>query len=314
MTEKNSMFKNLLVNEKTCFVKLNFQDNELVLSADTPDSGKSEEKMDITQGKLVIGSWPHEDYPFHYMKNDLMFSNSLIDSINEFMQIKFSKVYLTENKDEENEEIQFSENVELSYDSNLIYADNKYRSYLFNKMSDLINNGDCFTDIIKNFDNYGNFTFIYCKNENNIKNKLNLIIKTIYLFTADFNYTFEITPKEIIKEKNNYIFIQILFRDLSSKWTLGKIFTLKYQFTFNQDSRKIGFYKVSHKNSKYNIKVILIIISIIILSAILIVLGIFIGKYLYKTRKRRANELNDEFDYVEENKNENSINNIFLDN
>ena len=37
-----------MVNEKTSIVKLNFADNELTLNADTPDSGKSEEKFDIT--------------------------------------------------------------------------------------------------------------------------------------------------------------------------------------------------------------------------------------------------------------------------
>ena len=38
----------IMVNEKTNIVKLNFEDNELTLFADTPDSGKSEEKIDIT--------------------------------------------------------------------------------------------------------------------------------------------------------------------------------------------------------------------------------------------------------------------------
>ena len=38
----------IMVNEKTNIVKINFEDNELTLFADTPDSGKSEEKIDIT--------------------------------------------------------------------------------------------------------------------------------------------------------------------------------------------------------------------------------------------------------------------------
>lgn len=37
----------IMVNDKTSIVKLNFADNELTLNADTPDSGKSEEKIDI---------------------------------------------------------------------------------------------------------------------------------------------------------------------------------------------------------------------------------------------------------------------------
>ncbi len=37
----------VMVNEKTSIVKMHFADNELTLSADTPDSGKSEDKIDI---------------------------------------------------------------------------------------------------------------------------------------------------------------------------------------------------------------------------------------------------------------------------
>ena len=36
-----------MVNEKTSIIKLEFSENSLKLSADTPDSGKSEEHLDI---------------------------------------------------------------------------------------------------------------------------------------------------------------------------------------------------------------------------------------------------------------------------
>ena len=36
----------IMVNEKTCILKLFFADNEVVLNADTPDSGKSEQKVE----------------------------------------------------------------------------------------------------------------------------------------------------------------------------------------------------------------------------------------------------------------------------
>lgn len=46
----------VMVNEKTSIVKMHFADNELTLSADTPDSGKSEDKIDIeyTAEELMI--------------------------------------------------------------------------------------------------------------------------------------------------------------------------------------------------------------------------------------------------------------------
>ena len=36
-----------MVNDKTSIVRMLFADNELTLSADTPDAGKSEDKIDI---------------------------------------------------------------------------------------------------------------------------------------------------------------------------------------------------------------------------------------------------------------------------
>lgn len=46
----------VMVNDKTSIVKMHFADNELTLSADTPDSGKSEDKIDIqyTAEELLI--------------------------------------------------------------------------------------------------------------------------------------------------------------------------------------------------------------------------------------------------------------------
>jgi DNA polymerase-3 subunit beta len=37
----------IMVNEKTYIVKLEFSNNSLTMSADTPEAGKSEEKIDI---------------------------------------------------------------------------------------------------------------------------------------------------------------------------------------------------------------------------------------------------------------------------
>ncbi len=46
----------VMVNDKTCIVKMRFADNELTLSADTPDAGKSEDTIDIdyTNEELLI--------------------------------------------------------------------------------------------------------------------------------------------------------------------------------------------------------------------------------------------------------------------
>ena len=86
---------------------------------------------------------------------------------------------------------------------------------------------------------------------------------------------------------------------------------------FNQDLGQIGFYKMKEgKNSSKNLKVLLQAGIILLLCAFLIFLGIQIGKILKKTRKKRANELTDEYDYYSDSKKENKsdINNDLLGN
>ena len=191
-------------------------------------------------------------------------------------------------------------------------------------MKDLLDEKSCFNETVREFDYFRNYTYFYCKKDKKVQNKLNEIITPIYFYSNDFNYTFEITPNEILKEKGDYIFIQILLNDVSSRWSLGKMFSSKYKFIFNQDNKQIGFYKKinntnkEHKEENTNsdsTTLIWIISGIVALGVILILLGYFLGKYVNKVRKKRANELNDEYDYVQDKKNENNnnINNVFID-
>ena len=86
---------------------------------------------------------------------------------------------------------------------------------------------------------------------------------------------------------------------------------------FNQNFWQIRFYKMKErKNSSKNLKVILQAGIIILLCAFLIFLGIQIGKIIKKTRKKRANELTDEYDYYSDSKKEykSDINNDLIGN
>ena len=272
--------------------------------------------------KLIIGSLPHEDHPSSYSKENLFFTKSLIVTGRELTQMKFTKIYSIDNYQEQNITNEFYTNVELSYDSNIISCDSKYKNYLYQKLNDLLEANICFNETIKEFDSYRDYSFFYCKKESNVKNKLKEIIKPIYFYSDDFNYTFEINPDEIILENGDYIYIQIIFDAVSSRWTLGKIFTSKYKFVFNQKNKQIGFYNKKGSsntgdkdNNSFRSKILWIISGIIVLCAILILLGYFIGKYLNKARKKRANELLDDFDYIQDNKDENNknINNVIVD-
>ena len=220
--------------------------------------------------------------------------------------------------DSHNITYEFNAQGELVYDSNIVLGDLKYKSYLLEKMKNLMNEEKkCFIDIIKDFDTNRNLSFIYCKKEKKVLDKLKDIIKTINFYSMSLNYTFELTQEEIIKEIKDYIFIQVLFSDIGSRWNLGKLFTLKYKFVFNQENKVIGFYTPTDAPNNNNevlakYKYIWIIVGIIG-GLLLILVGYFIGKYIYQVRKKRANELLDEYDYTQNDEKNDNTNNAIVD-
>ena len=254
-------------------------------------------------GKIIIGSLPHEDNPSLFSEDDLFYTRSNQFSRYTYMELKFDKVYTLDSK----KQIYFSGNAELRYDTNIIIGDIEYKKYFLSKIEFLLREEKCFNDIIRDYEYYNNLTFYYCRNEKDIKNKLYQIIPSLYFYSIDLNKTFELKNDEIFFINGDYIYIQITFQEFSSKWSLGKIFTLKHKFVFNQDEKRIGCYKSikSKKKESKNYNLIIKICICVVLSIILITLGIIIGKILNKSRKKRANELNDEYEYYEDVNNEN---------
>ena len=98
------------------------------------------------------------------------------------------------------------------------------------------------------------------------------------------------------------------FKIYNNYFEIGKIFLKKYTFTFNQDSRIIGYYiktqnhnndTIEEKGFFYGTTFIVLIVCVIVIFS---VGGFFIGKYIYdKMRKRRMNELDDMYEYKPEN-------------
>ena len=112
------------------------------------------------------------------------------------------------------------------------------------------------------------------------------------------NYTFEIDLKDLFYTLNDMKYFLILFPvQHSYDWKLGLPFFKKYNLYFDLDKKIIGIYK-NIKTFSFNFVIFLVIILI----AIIIGMGIFIYHILKKkTRKIRANELNDDFEYIAEN-------------
>ena len=133
--------------------------------------------------------------------------------------------------------------------------------------------------------------------------------------------------KDLFIETKYKFFFNIIFPySWSESWIFGKPFLRKFPTMIDLTEKIIEIYNnkeetpnknngnepMKNKNEKNVLSTkFIVLMNLIILGLICIfsVLFYFIGKNLNKLRKRKANELNDEYDYtpVEENK---TINNI----
>ena len=122
---------------------------------------------------------------------------------------------------------------------------------------------------------------------------------TIYFYNNDYNYTFELSSKDLFITKGNKKYFMVIFGSFSyDVWQMGKVFMEKYYFNFNYDSKKVGFYKPmeidDNDNNNFkagkNLYIIIYIVSVIIIGGLCYYLG---AKLYNKIRKKRVNELED---------------------
>ena len=155
----------------------------------------------------------------------------------------------------------------------------------------------------------------YCNKSNDFNINNLKEFPTLYFEHNEFNYTFKLSYKDLFVEfKDIYIFLIANMNNDVDDWFLGRVFLKKYQFFFNPDSKYIGFYNPNIKlnntnnvneiinnenNSKYLIFVV-ILISLLFISVIIIFIIFF--TYNKNKKRKRANELDDEYDYVSNNK------------
>ena len=162
------------------------------------------------------------------------------------------------------------------------------------------------------FDNFGNNCkkIIFGKNEFYYVCDKNINLEKfpdLIFFKDDINFTF--TKNELWKEfENKYYFLVIFCEQPKENWIFGKIFFKKYIIFFNLEQKIIGFYPNSNQQnskSKDNIEksnLIPYLLPWILVILLVIILVIIIIYFFYclknKNRKTRANELDDNYDYV----------------
>ena len=140
----------------------------------------------------------------------------------------------------------------------------------------------------------------------------------LYMFNTDLNHIFEmIGEKLFIKLNNRYYFGIIFYNEIweTNKWIIGKIFLRKYPVIFSPINRVVGFYinpnggmykekedgdkkedgKKENIKQKTFTKNIYIYLEIAIIALIFTCVGLWIGRKLFIQRKRKLNELIDDY-------------------
>ena len=140
----------------------------------------------------------------------------------------------------------------------------------------------------------------FLEKTNNLKNIPSL---TFQIKQFDLNITF--TPNDLFRIEGDDIYFMVAhhsYRD--SHCTLGTLFLKKYAIIFDNDSKSMKILKSSNNeeddvnNNQRGGKIFLILILTIILSGIIFgFIGLKYGKKIYQSRKKKANELDDNYEY-----------------
>lgn len=254
-----------------------------------------------TDGYILIGDYPHLIDDFLMEKDSNYSLNSIEAKIyNKIVETSFimDSIHIY-NGNEINiiNEVDFGDetiNIRLDYIFGGILAPEQLRIYLENNV---FNKEFCYKEVV---DRISKNIFYYCQNNQNTIDKLRKSFPLIKFESKILNSSFIIDIDDLILIKDNYIFILLIFDEKSNNdWTLGIPFLKKYQFSVNQDSKRIAFYKKienAKTKSEKNYTLILIIILLIILLLAIVIIGIII--FNKNKRKKRKNELDDNYEYI----------------
>lgn len=262
-------------------------------------------------GYILIGDYPHLSINFPD-SNQYNFSLNSIDAEVYNKKIVETKFLMHKSQIIKDDNISFKEDkpfyVNLNYNFGGIVSPEKFLSYFEEYIFNNLN--FCYKDTISIISSY---IFYYCENNENNINELKKKFPIIKFENKILNTSFIVNIEDLLYLKGKYFYILLIFEEDTDDWILGIPFLKKYEFSINEDSKKIYYYKKLEKeitkkednNENNNIYIIIIIILLVLL----FISGIFFGILLYykKLRKKRKNELDDNFDYMIKDGEKNAI-------
>ena len=270
------------------------------------------------EGELIIGSTPHI-YDVNNFNQKYYRTTYAIEKPNYMMYgLNFDEILIGENGDK----LSGTRQSKFLCDFGLIVGSIDYYEYIYkNFFEKKIEEKKCYLkNITLNIEwreGEKNYEYFYCEKKFINPKDIQDIFKIKFVH-KEMNYTFEFNWEELFYEKDEFYFFKIIFNHKNNfYWIFGKPWLSKYIMVFNQDSKTIGHYYINNDNvfnkkSKNNTdKINWVLMGIICLLILFIsIYGIWMINFYKKGRKKRVNEIKDEFDYsLQKDPNKNLINN-----
>ena len=233
------------------------------------------------EGNFIVGNYLHE-YDNNYIEEDFIYIKLGIDKTKINWEIEFKNVIVNGTNIQD-----FNEGIEFNIEYGFILGTRIYYEKIKHIYFDLHN--EC---KIQKFNKY--FYYI-CDNNVNLKD---FPVLEFNFFENKYNMSFNYN--DLFYEFEGKKYFLIIFKEdfFNFKWTFGKPFFKKYFSFFDKEKKIFGFYQHKKKPIKSNRLLIFLLIIAIIISFIL---GYFMIKYyilLKNKRKIRANELEDNYEYM----------------
>ena len=246
------------------------------------------------QWQIIIGEYPHEYDPKNFKKEQLEYTPSA--------DTQQWSLYLREIKSA-NTILLINVEIPFKFDCIFLIAPKEYKDFIYKEFFlDYFEQNICFeksfyTDIV------------YCKKQYFGQKAIEKFPK-LEFYENHLNYTFEFTGNDLFFEKDGYYYFMIGF---GISWNFGISFFKKYPLIFNHDTRAIYYYN-ENKNQEKNeggnsFRIDEKVIIGIAVGVIFLIVGLIVGKYLLSNkRKKKANELDDDYDYNQQNEKEIKLN------
>ena len=240
---------------------------------------------DKNGGKLVIGSYPHEFDP-NYDAKDLIQSSALEMGTSNNWFLKCNYLFIGENKIDLGKQL-----IELYPEYGMIILNLQMEKLIYDSFfKKLIDEKKC-VRVKLNF----NYNYI-CLDDININDFKNITFRHIGM-----EYDFILEPKDLFYHYYDRYFFLISFKD-SFYIYLGKPFFKKFTLIFNQDSKQLAIYSYFQENNKTMIRKLSLINPVILIIIFAVLVCIFIyALHVYRLKKRRKNEIIENYDYTPEN-------------